>query len=66
MLKPKSLIVNGFTNKIKADGIFIAKLVAKGLRQTHSIDYDETFSPVFMLKSIRILFVIVAYYNYEI
>ena len=28
------------------------RLVTKGFRQTHGIDYDETFSPVAMLKSI--------------
>ena len=30
------------------------------------MDYDETFSPVAMLKSIRILLAIAAYYDYEI
>ena len=43
-----------------------ARLVAKGFKQTHGIDYDETFSPVAMLKSIRILLAIAAYYDYEI
>ena len=52
--------------KLKADGIFKARLVAKGFRQTHGIDYDENFSLVIMLKSIRILLAIVAYYDYEI
>ena len=45
---------------------FKARLVAKCLKQTHGVDYDETFSPVSMLKSIRILLAIVAYYDYEI
>ncbi|KAL3523497.1 hypothetical protein ACH5RR_016331 [Cinchona calisaya] len=45
---------------------FKARLVAKGFKQTHGIDYDETFSPVAMLKSIRILIAIAAYYDYEI
>ena len=52
--------------KLKADGIFKIRLVAKGFRQTHGIDYDETFSPVVMLKSIRVLLAIAAYYDYEI
>ena len=43
-----------------------ARLVTKGFRQTHGIDYDKTFSPVVMLKSIRILLAITAYYDYEI
>ena len=58
-----------FKKKTDMDGnvhTFKARLVAKGFRQTHGIDYDETFSPVAMLKSIRILLAIVAYYDYEI
>ena len=42
------------------------RLVAKGFKQIHGIDYDKTFSPVAMVKSIRILLAIVAYYDYEI
>ena len=45
---------------------FKVRLVVKGFKKTHGIDYDETFSPVAMLKSIRILLAIAAYYNYEI
>ena len=43
-----------------------ARLLAKGYRQRQRIDYDKTFSPVAMLKSIRILLAIVAHYDYEI
>ena len=58
-----------FKKKTDMDGIvhtYKARLVAKGFRQIHGIDYDETFSPVVMLKSIRILLAIAAYYDYEI
>ncbi|KAL4556874.1 hypothetical protein LXL04_035040 [Taraxacum kok-saghyz] len=58
-----------FKNKIDMDEnvhTFKAKLVAKGYTQTHSIDYDETFSPVAKIKSIRILLAIVAFHDYEI
>ena len=40
--------------------------MAKWYTQKEGIDYEETFSPVAMLKSIRILLSIVAYYDYEI
>jgi len=58
-----------FKKKIDADGkvhIYKARLVAKGFHQIHGVDYDETFLPIAMLKSIRILLAIATYYDYEI
>jgi hypothetical protein len=46
--------------------VYKARLVAKGFRQVQGIDYDETFSPIAMLKSIRIILAIAAYFDYEI
>ena len=40
--------------------------MAKGFKQIQGVDYDETFSPVAMLKSIRILLAIATFYDYEI
>ena len=40
--------------------------MAKGYTHTHGVDYDETFSPVAILKSIRILIAIAAFHDYEI
>ena len=45
---------------------FKAQLVDKGYTQKEGVDYEETFSPVAMLKSIRILLSIVAALDYEI
>ena len=63
--------VNGSSKErqINADGnitIHKARLVAKGFRQVQGVDYDETFSPVALLKSVRILLEIAAYFDYEI
>ena len=44
-----------FKKKTDADGnvtVYKGQLVAKGFRQVQGIDYDETFSPVAMLKSV--------------
>ena len=37
--------------------------MAKGYRQRQRVDYDETFSPLSMIKSIRILFTIATHYD---
>ncbi|KAL8118599.1 hypothetical protein AgCh_016205 [Apium graveolens] len=58
-----------YKRKIGADGqveTYKARLMAKGFKQRQGIDFDETFSPVVLLKSIRILLAIAAYYDYEI
>ena len=46
--------------------IYKARLVAKGFRQVQGVHYDETFSPVAMLNSVRIILAIAAYFDYEI
>ena len=46
--------------------IYKARIVAKGFRQVQGVDYDEFFSLVAMLKSVRIMLAIAAFYDYEI
>ena len=58
-----------FKRKRDADGeveTYKVRLVDKGYRQHYSFDYDETFSPVVMLKFIRIMLAIAAHLDYEI
>ena len=42
------------------------ELSQKGFRQVQGVDYDESFSLVSMLKSVRIMLAIAAFYDYEI
>ncbi|GJT38372.1 putative RNA-directed DNA polymerase [Tanacetum coccineum] len=58
-----------FKKKTDMDGkvhTYKARLVAKGYTQTHGIGYEETFSPVAKIKSIRIMLAIAAFHDYEI
>ncbi|XP_061359196.1 receptor-like protein 9a [Gastrolobium bilobum] len=58
-----------FKRKTDVDGniqTYKARLVAKGYHQRQGINFEETFSPVAKIKSIRIILAIVAYYDYEV
>ena len=58
-----------YKRKKRVDGkveTYKARLVAKGYSKKSGFDYEETFSPVAMIKSIRILLSIAEYYDYEI
>ncbi|KAL0401918.1 UNVERIFIED_CONTAM: Retrovirus-related Pol polyprotein from transposon RE2 [Sesamum latifolium] len=53
-----------YKRKLGANGevtAFKAKLVAKGYTQRPGVDFEETYSPVVMAKSIRILLAIAAW-----
>lgn len=53
----------GSTDKMET---YKSSMVVKGYSQKEEIDYEKTFSPVVMLKSIQILLAIAPYLNYEI
>ena len=46
--------------------IYKAWIVEKSFRQVQGVDYDNIFSLVVMLKSVRIMLEIAAFYDYEI
>ena len=43
--------------------IYKARLVAKGFRQVQGVDYNEIFSTIAMLKSVRIMLAITTFYE---
>nr|GEV65250.1 hypothetical protein [Tanacetum cinerariifolium] len=58
-----------FKKKTGMDGklhTYKARLIAKGYTKTHGIDYEETFSLVAKIKSIRIMLVIATFHDYKI
>ena len=55
-----------FKRKTDADSsatIYKARLTEKGFWQVQGVDYDEIFSLVAMLKSVRIMLAIAAFYE---
>lgn len=58
-----------YTVKFKEDGSvdrLKARLVAKGYNQTAGVDYEETFSPVARLNSVRILISMAVRFDWEL
>ena len=55
-----------FKKKTDADGnvtVYKSRIDAKGFRQVQGVDYDESFSLVSMLKSVRIMLATAAFYE---
>ena len=58
-----------FKTKLGAAGELIkhkARIVARGFTQRFGVDYDETYAPVARIASIRILFALAAWWDWEI
>jgi hypothetical protein len=71
ILSDRKAVENKWIFKRKTDAddnvtVYKARLVTKGFRQIQGVDYDETFSPVAMIKSIWVLLAIDAYFDYDI
>ena len=65
---PRDKVSWVYKTKFDADGSpmkYKARLVAKGYSQVHGIYYNETFSPVAKMDSIRIALVIAASKQWE-
>lgn len=59
----KHLITCKWVFKRKRDGKFKARLVARGFLQKEGLDYNETFSPVISLSSLRLVLVLILQEN---
>ncbi|GJS79018.1 retrotransposon protein, putative, ty1-copia subclass [Tanacetum coccineum] len=71
-LPPNGKIVSSkwlFKKNTDMDGVvhtYKARLITKGFTQTYRVDFEEIFSLVADIRAIRILIVIVVFYDYEI
>ena len=63
----KQLRINGFSRGRRTLIVVLLstklELSQKGFRQVQDVDYDESFSLVSMLKSVRIMLAIAAFYE---
>lgn len=46
--------------------IYMAQWVSKGFKIDWEVSYDETFSPIIVLKSVEILLATITYHGYKI
>jgi hypothetical protein len=70
-LNDRKVVENKWIFKKKTDTngnitVYKARLVTKGFRKIQGVDYDENFSPVAMIKSVRIMLAIATFFDYEI
>ena len=68
LLNDRQAIENKWIFKRKTDAdssvtIYKARIVTKRFRQVQDVDYDEIFSLVAMLKSVRIMLAIATFYE---
>jgi len=58
--KGKKILTSKWIFRVKDDGRYKARLVARGFEQEEGIDYEETYSPVVNMPSLRALFSLAA------
>ena len=65
-IRRKEVITSRLILKIKNDGRYKARLVARGFQQTQDVDFKEIFSPVVDTNTLRLLLAVSVQMNYKI
>jgi hypothetical protein len=66
LLPGRKAVKSKWVFKLKADGRYRTRLVAKGFMQIPGVDFDETFSPVARFESLRMLLALAALEDWHI
>jgi hypothetical protein len=64
--KGKNIVSSKWVFKIKDNGQFKARMVARGFSQEYGLDYFETYAPVARFASLRLVLAIAAYHCLQI
>jgi len=65
-MRRKEVITSRWILKIKDDGRYKARIVARGFQQTQDVDFKEIFSPVVDTNTLRLLLAVSVQINYKI
>lgn len=62
----RKILSSKWVFKVKENGVYKARLVVRGFQQESGVDYQETYSPVVNMTSLRVLLAVTAAKNFVV